>query len=98
MLSNRNESAVPANFYPAIVVSDQFSSYQLDSQSVDRLGKFYTRTVLSIGTEKAAKLYQNYAIEIACAVRMNVCRMQSRTDLVKETLYDACRSNTHCNP
>lgn len=44
----------------------QPSSFQLDRQMLDRLGRFRTRTVLSMGNHDMAKLYQKEAIELAC--------------------------------
>lgn len=59
---------VPACLYPAIITNIN-STFQLDRQCLDRLGRFYMRTVLSIGTTRAARLFQSVLIETACTVR-----------------------------
>lgn len=58
----------PPPFSPPIIMDNfQPSSFQLDQQMLDRLGRFKTRTVLSVGTGEMAKLYQREAIELACS-------------------------------
>ncbi|KAG0645222.1 Sterol regulatory element-binding ECM22 [Hyphodiscus hymeniophilus] len=51
---------------PIIMDNFQPSSFQLDRQMLDRLGRFRTRTVFSIGDKEIAKLYQKEAVELAC--------------------------------
>lgn len=66
---------------PAIVISDSNSTFQLDRQSLDRLRRFQTRTVLSTGPAKASKLYQTMAIELACSVRVHITQPAIYTDI-----------------
>lgn len=64
---------VPAWLRPApIIMSDHDSTFQLDGQIWDRLARFRTRTVLSVGSIKAAELCQNIAVELACSVRLHI--------------------------
>lgn len=55
-----------ASLHPAII-PDNNSVLQLDRQSLDRLTRFQMRTVLSIGTARAARLYQTETVRLACA-------------------------------
>ena len=51
---------------PIIMENFQPSSFQLDRQMLDRLGRFKTRTVLSMGSNEMARIYQKEAVEFAC--------------------------------
>ena len=73
-LIDTTESGVvenPAYLYPGIG-PDIFSAFRLDRESWERLGRFQTRTVLTIGPIKTAQLYQKETIALACAVRMHI--------------------------
>jgi hypothetical protein len=59
--------------YPAIYSQDDDSSYQLSSDDLDRLGRFQTRTVLSIGTNRSAIIWQGLIVELACSVSIAEC-------------------------
>lgn len=53
---------------PPIIMDDfQPSTFQLDRQMLDRLGRFKSRTVLTVGNGDMAKLYEKEAIELACS-------------------------------
>ena len=58
--------ATPSLPYP--VVSDVLSCYRLDCESMARLGRFRTRTVLTVGTAKTRKLYQAETVNLSLAV------------------------------
>jgi hypothetical protein len=62
---------VPAPLHPALIL-DNNSTFQVDGQCLDRLGRFHMRTVLSIGTSRAARLFQSVAIKLACSVRTHI--------------------------
>jgi hypothetical protein len=52
---------------PIIMDNFQPSSFQLDRQMLDRLGRFKSRTVWSMGNSDMASLYSKEAIELACS-------------------------------
>ncbi len=60
-------SKVPSFQYP--VISDDNSTLKMDSLSMERLGRFFERTALSVGTAKAAHIFQDATLGIAFAVR-----------------------------
>lgn len=60
--------SLPAYLHPAII-PDNNSVLQLDRQSLDQLTRFRMRAALSIGTARAARLYQTETVGLACAVR-----------------------------
>ena len=61
------EVPVPACLYP-VIISDDKSAFQLDGQSLDRLGRFHMRTALTIGNKRGAALFQNVIMRLACSV------------------------------
>lgn len=69
----------PASLYPAIV-SDDKSTFQLDRQSLERFNRFQTRTVLSIGSPRAARLFQNIIADLAFSVRTHIDQSDIRTN------------------
>ena len=73
---------VPPCLYPApAIISDNFSTFELDRQSLDRLSRFYFRTVPSIGSPKAVTFFQSKAIELACSVRTHIDQPCIRTNI-----------------
>ncbi|KAG9231116.1 hypothetical protein BJ875DRAFT_470444 [Amylocarpus encephaloides] len=58
--------SVPRFLYPPVISTDGYSSFELDRGCLDRLNRFRTRTVLSIGPPKTACVYQNIAVSMAC--------------------------------
>ena len=56
----------PSLPYP--VVTDVLSCYRLDCESMARLGRFRTRTVLTIGTAKTRMLYQTETVNLCLVV------------------------------
>ena len=56
-----------------IISSDCFSTFELDSRSIDRLGRFQTRTALSIGSPTLARMYQRVTLELAISVGSGPC-------------------------
>jgi hypothetical protein len=57
---------VPDFQYP--VIQDDGSSLKLDSLSMERLGRFFKRTALSIGTAKACLIFQDSTLGMAFTV------------------------------
>jgi hypothetical protein len=66
----------PASLYSTVIIEDNNSTFQLDGPSWDRLDRFQTRTVLTIGTPRGARLYQDITLKFAFMAR--VCRALSR--------------------
>jgi hypothetical protein len=58
-------SNVPSFQYP--VISDDSSTLKMDSLSMERLGRFFKRTALSIGNAKASHIFQDATLGIAFA-------------------------------
>jgi hypothetical protein len=71
----------PTCFSPAFI-SEKHSTFQLDGQSLDRLGRFQKRTVLSIGTTKGSLIYKNEIIKLAFVVRTHIEKFNNQTDPV----------------
>ncbi len=61
-----NMNKVPDFPYP--VIQDDDSSLKMDSLSMERLGRFFKRTAISIGTAKAGHIFQDSTIGIAFSV------------------------------
>jgi hypothetical protein len=61
---------LPASLYPAVIIEDNNSAFQLDGPSWDRLDRFQTRTVLTIGTPRGARLYQDITLKFAFMARV----------------------------
>jgi hypothetical protein len=59
---------VPPGLQPAVICADEDIRFHLTRDNMERLGRFQARTVLSIGSDKAAQLYQDYTIKFALAV------------------------------
>jgi len=57
---------VPDFQYP--VIQDDSSSLKMDSLSMERLGRFFQRTALSLGTAKAGHIFQDSTLGIAVSV------------------------------
>lgn len=57
--------SIPTLLHPTIVL-DNNPTFPLDKQSLDRLTRFQMRTVLSIGTARAASLHQVETVRLAC--------------------------------
>jgi len=70
----------PTCLVPAII-SDSDSTFQLDGPSLDRLSRFQMRTVLSLGTAKGSRVYQNETIKFAFSVRAHIKRYDTQTDI-----------------
>ena len=49
-----------------VVPSRDGEIFRLESQDLERLCRFQTRTVLTIGTKRTAEVYQNEVIKLAC--------------------------------
>jgi hypothetical protein len=42
--------------------------YQLGVQELELLGKFQTRTVLTLGTDKSSHIFRDVSLKLACSV------------------------------
>jgi hypothetical protein len=62
-----NLNKIPKFQYP--VISDEKFTLVMDSLTMDRLGRFQNRTVLSMGTAAAGKIFQDVSLGIAFSVR-----------------------------
>jgi hypothetical protein len=62
-----NRNKIPKFQYP--VISDEKFTLVMDSLTMDRLGRFQNRTVLSMGTAAAGKIFQDVSLGIAFSVR-----------------------------
>jgi hypothetical protein len=78
--------------YPAVYSSDSNCSFKLNSEEIDRLGRFQSRTILAIGTTKSAKLFQSIIIELACTVSSSHPPTIPNTDLPLRVLA-SCTSS-----
>jgi hypothetical protein len=63
-----NLNKVPDFQYP-VIQEDNFT-LKMDSISMERLGRFFKRTALSIGTAKAGHIFQDSTLGIAFSVRI----------------------------
>lgn len=68
----RQGSTLHPPFYPflcpAVYAEDAKYSWQLNSEEIDRLGRFQSRTVLVVGSTKATKYFQRVIVDLACSV------------------------------
>jgi hypothetical protein len=62
-----NVIQAPATPYPTIFSNDN-ATFQLNRHTWDRLSRFQRRTVLTIGTNKTAEIYQSEITKLACSV------------------------------
>ena len=77
-------------FSPPIVMDDfQPSSFQLDRQMLDRLGRFRSRTVFSVGDVDMAKLYSKEAVQLACSAPYLMHIIQTLTAIHDRYLANA---------
>ncbi|KUJ13585.1 uncharacterized protein LY89DRAFT_160287 [Mollisia scopiformis] len=58
---------IPTTLYPPIITGDDLSSFQLDTESLSRLDRFQHRTVGTIGTKSAGKLFAHLTVDLALA-------------------------------
>jgi hypothetical protein len=65
-----NLNKVPDFQYP--VIQDDNFTLKMDSMSMERLGRFFSRTALSIGTAKAGHIFQDSALGIAFSVSIPI--------------------------
>jgi hypothetical protein len=63
---------VPASLVSPFISSDDDSTFLLDRECVERLGRFQTRTVLAIGSLSAAHLFQRETMALAASVSIMV--------------------------
>lgn len=61
---------VPSFQYP--VIQDENFTLKLDSMGMERLGRFFKRTALSIGTANAGHIFQDSTLGIAFAVTLPI--------------------------
>ena len=92
---------------PPLSLTDscQPSSFQLDRQMLDRLGRFQNGTVLSLGNADKARLYQRESIELACRAPYLMHIIQTLTiihdrylsrDILSKSLFaDICYHWSH---
>ncbi|KAI9731741.1 MAG: hypothetical protein M1834_004530 [Cirrosporium novae-zelandiae] len=78
---------VPASLYP-VIISDN-STFQFDRQSLDRLGRFQTRTAFSIGPTRATNLYQNLIINSAGSHPYLMHAVQALTAIHDRYLFES---------
>lgn len=50
------------------ISDDGGSTIELDSESLGRLDRFVTRTVLTVGSPHAAAVFQSVMVELVCSV------------------------------
>jgi hypothetical protein len=73
--------------------------YQLNGQDLELLSKFQARTVLTIGTDKSSRIYQNEVIKLACSVSPLGPRSASNTNFdVSASVLDACGTGVDIDP
>ncbi|CZR67965.1 related to ECM22 Sterol regulatory element binding protein, member of the fungus-specific Zn[2]-Cys[6] binuclear cluster family of transcription factors [Phialocephala subalpina] len=58
---------VPRTIYPPIITGDDMGSFQLDMDSLGRLDRFQNRTVHTVGTKSAGKLFARLTVDLALA-------------------------------
>jgi hypothetical protein len=70
---------------------ERSAAYQLDGHDLELLNTFQTRTVLTLGTEKASRTFENESLRLASAVGPLSSGLVSDTDLDgSASLLDAC--------
>jgi hypothetical protein len=70
--SLRRKPEVPASLVSPFISSDDDTTILLDRECVERLGRFQTRTVLAIGPQTVAHLFQRETISLAASVSIMV--------------------------
>jgi hypothetical protein len=75
-----NLTKVPNFQYP--VISDDNATLKMDSLSMERLGRFFKRTVLSIGTVRAGHIFQDAILGMAFAVRCHSGKSDCNTNIL----------------
>jgi len=65
---------VPSFQYP--VIQDEDFTLTMDSLSMERLGRFFKRTALSIGTARAGHIFQDSTLGIAFSVSNPIGRLK----------------------
>jgi hypothetical protein len=63
-----NLNKVPDFQYP--VIQDDNYTLKMDSMGMERLGRFFKRTALSLGTAKSGHIFQDSVLGIAFTVRI----------------------------
>lgn len=75
MMGMMNKSIRPNESNPQRAIG--FSTF--DSQDLERLGRFQTRTVHTIGTKKTAEIYHETVFQLACSAKYLMHMVQSLT-------------------
>ena len=70
-LEIHKEMRLPAPpFCSSIISADATTSFELDRQCMDRLNRFRTRTIFSLGSSAMVNLYANEILKLAYSVGM----------------------------
>jgi hypothetical protein len=70
---------------------ERSATYQLDGHDLELLNTFQTRAVLTLGTEKASRTFENESLRLASAVGPLSSGLVNDTDLDgSASLLDAC--------
>ena len=71
-LGNPLDTACSTNYVTLSAINNGFiikpGGYELDMSDLERLGRFQTRTVLTMGTAKSFPVYQKELFRLACSV------------------------------